>query len=62
MGKVSKAQLKAVRNYEKKTYKRYTINLRLAEDAEIINSIEQAKSENISLRDWLVNLYNSRPQ
>ena len=60
MAKTSEAQIRAVRNYENKTYKRYTINLRLEEDNEIINSIEEAKAKGINLREWIINLFEGQ--
>lgn len=60
ISKTSEAQIRAVRSYESKTYKRYTINLRLEEDVEIINSIEKAKSKGINLREWIINLFEGQ--
>ena len=60
IGKISEAQLNAVRKYEANTYKRYSVYLRQKEDAEIIESIEKAKEKDISIRDWLVDLYRGQ--
>ena len=60
IGKISEAQLNAVRKYEANTYKRYSVYLRQKDDAEIIESIEKAKEKDISIRDWLVDLYRGQ--
>ena len=60
MKKNSDAQLKATRNYEKKTYKRYSVYLRLEDDKEIIKSIDTARENGLNIREWIVNLYNNK--
>ena len=57
MAKKSEAQARATRKYDSKTYKTYGLRLRLIEDAEIIESIEQAKADGKPIREWLNGVY-----
>ena len=46
-------KLEANAKYDAKTYKEVNIKLRLDEDADIIESLEQAKRDGVHYRDWL---------
>lgn len=47
------ARQAANRRYDAKTYRRVTISLRLEDDADILESMDAAKSQGLSLREWL---------
>ncbi len=55
----SEAQKRANIKYRSKTYKMLNIKLRLTEDSEIIESMENAQALGISYRDWLCALYEA---
>ena len=57
MAKNSAAKISANNRYVAKTYKAYNIVLRIKEDADIIESIEDAKAEGLSYREWLRELF-----
>lgn len=56
------SQVEAQARYEAKTYKKFTFYLRQSEDKAIIDSIQRAKNENITLRDWLTDVFNKASQ
>ena len=55
--KYTEAKQNANRRYDEKTYKRYMVYLRMEDDADIIQSIEEAKEHGYSFRQWLRQLY-----
>lgn len=48
------------KKYDAKTYKKFTIILRIEDDAEIIESLEKAKEKGYTSRQWLNLLWNNR--
>ena len=46
--------------YDAKTYKKINIALRREDDADIIRSIEDAKGNGLSLREWLRELFEGK--
>lgn len=44
--------------YDTKTYKRFSLKLRIVDDAEIIEDMEKARESGLSYRQWLNNLWN----
>lgn len=50
---VSEAKRKANNKYDKKTYERITVRLRVDDDADLIESFEKARAEGKAGRDWL---------
>ena len=44
--------------YDVKTYKQFNIKLRISDDNEIIESIQQAVREHKPVREWLSELYH----
>ncbi len=48
------------KRYDAKTYKRINFSLRLEDDADIIEDIEAAQREGLSLRQWLRYLWNKK--
>ena len=54
---MTEARRAANSRYDAKTYKRVIFTLRLQDDADIIADIEAARSQGISLRAWLHDLY-----
>ncbi len=54
---VSDAKREANQRYDSKTYKKVLIALRIDEDADIIASMQEAKDNGISYRDWLRELF-----
>ena len=55
--KVTEAQRAAADRFDAKTYKKILFTLRIKEDADILEDIEAAQAEGISLRGWLRNLF-----
>lgn len=55
--KVTEAQRAAADKFDAKTYKKILFTLRIKEDADILEDIEAAQAEGISLRGWLRNLF-----
>ncbi len=55
---VSDAKREAIQRYDEKTYKKVSIALRIDEDADIIASMQEAKENGISYRDWLRELFD----
>ena len=53
----TQAQREATARYDAKTYKKILIALRIEEDADIIESLEEAKKQGLSNREWLRELY-----
>ena len=58
--KVTEARRAANDRYDAKTYRKISFAIRVEDDADIIRDIEEAKSNGISLRQWLRNLYDNR--
>lgn len=56
----TEAQKKAVIKYRKNRRKNYSFAFRLQEDFEILESIEKAKSDGITKREWFRRLYNGK--
>ena len=59
MAKYTEAQARAVRKYDSKTYKTYGLRLRKVDDAEIIESIEEAKRQGRPIREWLNGIFKA---
>lgn len=53
----TQAQAEATARYDAKTYKNYLFRLRLEDDADIIEDIEEAKENGLSYREWLRELF-----
>ena len=51
------AQAKANAEYDKRTYKKLLFRLRVDEDAEIIQSINEAQKGGLNKTEWLRELY-----
>ena len=51
--KYTEARARSNKAYDARTYKKYTILLRVEDDAEIIDSLEEAKASGKSARQWL---------
>lgn len=60
--KVTEAQRAAADKFDAKTYKKILFTLRIKEDADILEDIEAAQAEGISLRGWLRNLFEKAKQ
>lgn len=58
MGKVSEAKKAAHARYDAKTYTRFGLYLRIDDDADIIASMQYAKDNGVSLREWLRDVYD----
>ena len=56
----TKAQIKASQKYLKTHIERYYMNFQKVADADIIASIEYAKSHVVTKRKWLRELYEER--
>ena len=54
------AQREAVARYQAKTYKNIAVKLRLEEDADIIEALNEAQAKGISYREWLRELFDSK--
>lgn len=54
------ARQEANARYNSKTYKQYTIVLRWDDDEDIINSIEAAKKNGLSYREWLREIFEGK--
>lgn len=55
---ITKARYEATRKYDTKTYKKYTMAFKKDEDADIIESIERAKQDGVTKRQWLRDLFD----
>lgn len=55
----SEAHHKAINKYRNKTYKAYNLVLRNEEDSDLIEAIETAKSNKVTIRQWLRSVYES---
>ena len=55
----SEAHHKAINKYRNKTYKTYNLVLRNEEDSDLIQAIEAAKSNKVTIRQWLRSVYES---
>ena len=60
MANNSQAKLDAVTRYEEKTYKRVFVALRLDEDADILESLQEAKEHGYTGREWVRQLFESK--
>lgn len=58
--KVTEAQRAAIDRYDAKTFKKISFALRFQEDADIIEDIEAAKAQGLSLREWLRKIYDNK--
>lgn len=56
----SASQREAVARYDAKTYRKINIALRKEDDADIIQSMEEAKKAGLSLREWLRELFDRK--
>lgn len=56
----NEARASANARYDAKTYKKVQIALRLDEDADILESMEEAKEHGYTLRQWLRQLYEGK--
>lgn len=52
------ARAEANARYNAKTYKQINFRLRLEDDADILQSLEQSQSEGISNREWLRKIFD----
>ena len=57
---VSQARKEANARYDSKTYVQVNARLRKDEDADIIASIEEAKKNGQTIREWLRDLFDSK--
>ena len=55
----SEAHHKAINKYRNKTYKAYNVVLRNEEDSDLIEAIETAKANKVTIRQWLRSVYES---
>ena len=55
--KYTEARAKANKKYDEKTYRKITIYLRVEDDAEILDSLDEARQHGFSFREWLRSLY-----
>lgn len=53
----TEARAKANKKYNDKTYKTLQLNLRVVEDADIIQSYQQAVASGIKGREWIRELF-----
>lgn len=56
----TQAKHEANKRYDRKTYKKINIALRLEDDKDILSSIEQAKEKGINSREWLREIFEGR--
>lgn len=56
----SPSQRAAVARYHAKTYRKLTLSLRKDEDADIIESMENARNNEIPYREWLRELFDNQ--
>lgn len=56
----TEARAEANKRYDEKTYKKINVALRLDDDADIIEDMELAKENGLSLRQWLRNLFDNQ--
>jgi DNA-directed RNA polymerase subunit L len=54
------ARNEANARYDAKTYKNLLFKLRVEEDADILQSIEEAKEKGINKREWLRELFEGK--
>lgn len=54
---LTQCQAEANKRYVDKTYKRYLFFLRLDDDKEIIDSIQEAKDQGMNKTEWLRELF-----
>ena len=54
------ARQEANARYDAKTYKKINIALRREDDADILESLEQAKRDKLSNREWLRKIFEGR--
>ena len=52
------ARTEANKRYDAKTYKKYTLALRIEDDADIIQSIQEAQDQGLNKREWLRELFD----
>ena len=53
------AQSEANAKYDAKTYKTFLFKLRIEDDADIIESIQNAQKSGVNKREWLRELFES---
>ena len=58
--KYTEARAASNKKYDAKTYKKINFALRVDEDADIIEDIEAAQREGLSLREWLWYLWRKK--
>lgn len=56
----SQARQEANARYDAKTYKTFAFKLRLEEDADIIESIQEAQEHGINKREWIRGLFENQ--
>lgn len=54
------ARQEANARYDAKTYKQINIRLRIVEDADILESLEDARKNEVNNREWLRELFDSK--
>lgn len=54
------ARQEANSRYDAKTYKKINIALRLEDDADILEHLEDAKAKGLNNREWLRELFESK--
>ena len=57
---ISPGTREAIDRYDKDTYRKINIALRLEDDADIIESWEEAKKRGIKNREWLRELFDNQ--
>lgn len=53
----TESRAEANKRYDAKTYKDVNIALRIEDDADILASIQEARDEGVTLRQWLRGLF-----
>ena len=54
---ISNAKREAIRRYDDKTYRKISIALRVDDDNRILESLDKAKSQGQTSREWLNELF-----
>ena len=54
------AKAEATARYQARTYAKINIALRKEDDADILESIEEAKKKGITLREWVRELFDKK--
>ena len=56
----TQAHREANARYDAKTYKKMLFNLRVDDDADIIESIQEAQSKGLKKREWLREIFENQ--